>query len=85
MQEYVQEYAMCLTYHAWQGDVEEHAILLCSLLLGFRFEAYCAIGTTISGDAHMWVVTVQRHADDFSAAQVAPSLTFWLSPSLVPP
>jgi hypothetical protein len=55
-----------------QGDVEEHALLLCSLLLGFRFEAYCAIGTTISGDAHMWVVTLQRPAaDDFSEPQVA--------------
>eukprot|EP00802_Teleaulax_amphioxeia_P006340 Tamp_06344.p1 GENE.Tamp_06344~~Tamp_06344.p1 ORF type:complete len:666 (-),score=132.13 Tamp_06344:739-2655(-) len=59
-----------------KGDVEEHALLLCSLLLGFRFEAYCAIGTTISGDAHMWVVTLQRPAaDDFSEPQV----TFWES------
>ena len=29
-----------------KGDVEEHALLLCSLLLGFDLDAYCAIGTT---------------------------------------
>eukprot|EP00960_Hanusia_phi_P042386 755467-Hanusia_phi.AAC.4 len=70
-----------------RGDVEEHAILLCNLLLvraalserreggggeegrrgleddheqGFRFEAYCVIGTTLAGDPHMWVATLER-------------------------
>ena len=32
-----------------KGDVEEHSLLLCSLLLGLKFEAFCAIGSTLSG------------------------------------
>ena len=28
-----------------RGDVEDHATLLCSLLLGFGLDAYCCIGT----------------------------------------
>ena len=45
-----------------KGDVEEHALLLCSLLLGFRFNCFCAIGSTQSGDPHMWVVSVETDA-----------------------
>ena len=38
------------------GDVEDHATLLCSLLLGFGLDAYICIGT--SGDGpHIWVMT----------------------------
>ncbi|KAJ1489744.1 CEP76 C2 domain-containing protein, partial [Baffinella frigidus] len=57
-----------------KGDVEEHAVLLCSLLLGFRLDAYCAIGSTLSGEAHMWVVTLERHDP-----ALPPSVTFWES------
>lgn len=59
-----------------KGDVEEHSVLLCSLLLGFRFEAFCAIGSTISGDPHMWVVTIDRHP---SANGGVPQVTFCLT------
>ena len=55
-----------------KGDVEEHAVLLCSLLLGFRLDAYCALGTTVSGEAHMWVLTLERHDP-----ALPPSVTFW--------
>eukprot|EP00286_Rhodomonas_abbreviata_P010675 CAMPEP_0181342296 /NCGR_PEP_ID=MMETSP1101-20121128/30917_1 /TAXON_ID=46948 /ORGANISM="Rhodomonas abbreviata, Strain Caron Lab Isolate" /LENGTH=664 /DNA_ID=CAMNT_0023453729 /DNA_START=102 /DNA_END=2096 /DNA_ORIENTATION=+ len=57
-----------------KGDVEEHAILLCSLLLGFSLEAYCALGTTVSGEPHMWVVTLDRQDPD-----LLPQATFWES------
>ncbi|EKX35199.1 hypothetical protein GUITHDRAFT_118642 [Guillardia theta CCMP2712] len=57
-----------------RGDVEEHAILLCNLLLGFRFEAYCVIGTTLAGDPHMWVATLER---DLELNKI--KVTFWES------
>ncbi len=38
------------------GDSEDHAVLLCNLLLGFGLEAYVAIGTNSEG-AHAWVLT----------------------------
>eukprot|EP00741_Cyanophora_paradoxa_P012378 tig00020610_g11960.t1 len=38
------------------GDVADHAVLLCSLLLGFNLDAYVAIGTDGAGP-HAWVVT----------------------------
>eukprot|EP01112_Ceratiomyxa_fruticulosa_P014986 TRINITY_DN4355_c0_g1_i2.p1 TRINITY_DN4355_c0_g1~~TRINITY_DN4355_c0_g1_i2.p1 ORF type:complete len:624 (-),score=98.42 TRINITY_DN4355_c0_g1_i2:51-1922(-) len=39
-----------------KGTVEDHAILLCCLLLGFGLDAYVAIGTDDVG-AHVWVIT----------------------------
>jgi centrosomal protein CEP76 len=38
------------------GDVEDHATLLCSLLLGFGLDAYVCIGTNQVGP-HVWVMT----------------------------
>jgi len=38
------------------GDCENHAALLCSLLLGFGMDAYVAIGFSSDGP-HTWVVT----------------------------
>lgn len=38
------------------GDVEDHAVLLCSLLLGFGLDAYVCVGTSPAG-AHVWVAT----------------------------
>ena len=35
------------------GDVEDHAVLLCNLLLGFGLDAYVCIGTNSEG-AHAW-------------------------------
>ena len=43
--------------HKRAGDLEDHALLLCSLLLGFGLDAYVAIGTTHEKGAHIWVVT----------------------------
>lgn len=40
-----------------QGHSSNHANLLCSLLLGFGLDAYCAIGTTSTGDTKMFVCT----------------------------
>lgn len=38
------------------GDSEDHAVLLCNLLLGFGLEAYVCVGTNSEG-AHAWVLT----------------------------
>ena len=38
------------------GETEEHALLLCSLLLGFGLDAYVCIGTDGRGP-HVWVLT----------------------------
>ena len=38
------------------GETEEHALLLCSLLLGFGLDAYVCIGTDGRGP-HVWVAT----------------------------
>lgn len=39
------------------GDLEDHVLLLCSLLLGFGLDAYVCIGTAVEKGAHMWVLT----------------------------
>eukprot|EP01006_Ploeotia_vitrea_P034444 TRINITY_DN65753_c7_g1_i2.p1 TRINITY_DN65753_c7_g1~~TRINITY_DN65753_c7_g1_i2.p1 ORF type:complete len:530 (+),score=268.68 TRINITY_DN65753_c7_g1_i2:743-2332(+) len=39
-----------------KGDLESHALLLCSLLLGFGLDAYVVVGTNHNGP-HMWVLT----------------------------
>lgn len=39
-----------------KGDVEDHSILLCNLLLGFGLDAYVAVGISINGP-HVWVIT----------------------------
>jgi centrosomal protein CEP76 len=38
------------------GDSEDHAVLLCNLLLGFGLEAYVCVGVNSEG-AHAWVMT----------------------------
>jgi centrosomal protein CEP76 len=38
------------------GDVEDHSVLLCNLLLGFGLDAYLAVGISINGP-HVWVLT----------------------------
>ena len=44
------------TLAARGGETEEHALLLCSLLLGFGLDAYVCIGTDGRGP-HLWVMT----------------------------
>ncbi|GFN79292.1 centrosomal protein of 76 kda [Plakobranchus ocellatus] len=53
-----------------KGDCEDHAILLCSLLLGFGLDAYVCVGTKIKGSVHVWVMTV---------AADGKLITFWES------
>ncbi|CAG6016066.1 centrosomal protein of 76 kDa isoform 2-T2 [Menidia menidia] len=52
-----------------KGDCEDHATLLCSLLLGFGLDAYVCVGTKSKGLPHTWVLT--RGTDG--------SITFWES------
>ncbi|KAL8560893.1 Centrosomal protein of 76 kDa [Nucella lapillus] len=39
-------------------DCEDHATLLCSLLLGFGLDAYVCFGTKVKGSVHSWVMTI---------------------------
>uniref|UniRef100_A0A8C7YYD1 Centrosomal protein of 76 kDa n=1 Tax=Oryzias sinensis TaxID=183150 RepID=A0A8C7YYD1_9TELE len=52
-----------------KGDCEDHATLLCSLLLGFGLDAYVCMGTKAKGVPHTWVMT--RGTDG--------TITFWES------
>lgn len=59
-----------------QGDAQAHALLLCSLLLGFGLEAYVALGTRLDAATgaeaeYAWVVT--RYASAASPAASAAS------------
>lgn len=40
-----------------KGDCEDHANLLCSLLLGYGLEAFVCVGTKAKGAPHAWVMT----------------------------
>jgi centrosomal protein CEP76 len=53
------------------GDAEDHAVLLCNLLLGFGLDAYVCIGTNSEG-SHAWVMTM-----DSSSDITAPKANFW--------
>ncbi|CAN0159045.1 unnamed protein product [Lampetra planeri] len=52
-----------------KGDCEDHANLLCSLLLGFGLDAFVCVGTKAKGEPHAWVAT--RSTDG--------TTTFWES------
>lgn len=39
------------------GNAAEHSLLLCSLLLGFGYDAYVCCGSIKTGAAHVWVMT----------------------------
>jgi centrosomal protein CEP76 len=43
---------------ARRGDVQDHAVLLCSLLLGFHLDAYVTLGTDKDNSPHIWVTTI---------------------------
>ena len=64
-----------------QGDAEDHAILLCGLLLGWGLNAWVALGTIDSSGgssqstetrAHCWVVTLDATDD-----RTHPRITCW--------
>ena len=42
-----------------RGNAVDHALLLCSLLLGFSLDAYVCLGSSSDG-AHAWVVTSEE-------------------------
>ncbi|XP_064164700.1 centrosomal protein of 76 kDa [Anguilla rostrata] len=52
-----------------KGDCEDHATLLCSLLLGFGLDAYVCVGTKAKATPHAWVMTLGTDG----------SVTFWES------
>ncbi|KAK1795146.1 hypothetical protein P4O66_010326 [Electrophorus voltai] len=52
-----------------KGDCEDHATLLCSLLLGFGLDAYVCVGTKGKNNPHTWVMTCGNDG----------TVTFWES------
>ncbi|XP_060069379.1 centrosomal protein of 76 kDa-like [Ylistrum balloti] len=52
-----------------KGDTEDHATLLCSLLLGFGLDAYVCVGTKAKGAVVAWVMAIT----------VDGQITFWES------
>ncbi|KAJ3275147.1 Centrosomal protein of 76 kDa [Terramyces sp. JEL0728] len=52
-----------------KGDLQEHCLLLCSLLLGFYLDAYLTMGTDKNNTSHLWVTTIDIHGN----------VTFWES------
>ncbi|XP_065178764.1 centrosomal protein of 76 kDa-like [Sycon ciliatum] len=52
------------------GGCEEHAILLCSLLLGFGLNAFVCVGTQVNHQYHVWVATIDEDSGQ---------TTFWES------
>lgn len=43
-----------------KGQILEHALLHCSLLLGLSFKAYVCCGTNLKGDPHSWVAVFEE-------------------------
>ena len=50
-----------------KGDAQDHAVLLCNLLLGFHLDAYVVCGLDKKSNAHLWVLTIE----------IDGSVTFW--------
>ncbi|XP_069778555.1 centrosomal protein of 76 kDa isoform X2 [Narcine bancroftii] len=46
-----------------KGDCEDHATLLCNLLLGFGLDAYVCVGTKARRVPHTWVMTCGTNGD----------------------
>ena len=65
-----------------RGDCEDHAILLCSLLLGFGLDAYVCVGTVQDQGAggtirdHVWVITRSRRNGWRSTRSMAGSVSW---------
>ncbi|EPY28807.1 centrosomal protein 76kDa [Strigomonas culicis] len=53
-----------------QGSQCNHATLLCSLLLGFSLDAFCAMGTSRNGNVVMFVVTLSRDSSGVAQATI---------------
>ena len=53
-----------IIYHLiFSKDCEDHAALLCSLLLGFGLSAYVCVGTKAKGASHSWVMTISPEGE----------------------
>jgi centrosomal protein CEP76 len=59
------------------GDSEDHAVLLCNLLIGFGLDAYVCVGTNGEG-SHAWVLQRQMRATQACVKQ-KPIITCWES------
>jgi centrosomal protein CEP76 len=59
------------------GDSEDHAVLLCNLLIGFGLDAYVVVGTNGEG-SHAWVLQRQMLASP-SGVKPKPKVIFWES------
>lgn len=55
-----------------RGTMEERAVLLCSLLLGFSLDAWCCLGMDAAGLPHAWVVV-----RDLGDASLPAQVTCW--------
>lgn len=72
-----------------QGDVEDHAILLCSMLLGWGLDAWIGLGTIVSvtdstiGEnnkeyvhrPYCWVITFDKNSNNLEDKE--PTVIFW--------
>lgn len=52
-----------------RAQLEERALLLCSLLLGFSLDAWCCLGRGARGEAYAWVI-VRDRGDASTPAEV---------------
>jgi centrosomal protein CEP76 len=51
---------------ASKGDIQDHALLLCSLLLGFHLDAYITIGFDTNNNSHMWITTIDLQGKSYT-------------------
>lgn len=58
--------------------MENHALLLCALLLGFGLDAWICVGTTGEG-AHAWVATLDDLKKQGKGLHGGKRVTFWES------
>jgi len=59
------------------GDSEDHAVLLCNLLIGFGLDTYVCVGTNGEG-SHAWVMQRQSLPSQNGSKQ-KPKVVFWES------
>ena len=67
-----------------RGDCEDHAILLCSLLIGFGLDAYVCVGTVNEPNGtvrdHVWVITRSKRGSKNGSSPSSSSksrVVFW--------
>ena len=62
--------------------MEDHATLLCSLLLGFGLDAYVAVGSKTDGLPWVWVISLdeENHASFWESTT---GKALWLAKNIV--